>query len=72
MMSVPPPAACELMNLIGRSGQLCAWRLACGQHQHRQQQPSNNADHIILPTIVRRLRAARFCSELMAGMPADR
>src|SRR5262245_19690992 len=29
MMSVPPPAACELMNLIGRSGQLCD--MVCGQ-----------------------------------------
>src|SRR6478752_6134359 len=25
MMSVPPPAACELMNLIGRSGQVSAF-----------------------------------------------
>ena len=42
MMSVPPPAACELMNLIGRSGQVCALaaKLQGAAQQCGKQQPA--------------------------------
>ena len=67
-MSVPLPAACELMNLIGRSGQFWAWPAWRARSSiSRKQQPSNDPDHFILPPSMRVCMSARFIPRVYCG-----
>ena len=57
MMSVPPPAACELMNLIGRSGQVCAAATLQGADSNAE---SSNQRKILLISVSPGSDAGRF------------